>query len=31
LKWERVAAPCRVTDKRFFNPPRRWATPAADR
>ena len=31
LKWERIAAPCRVTDKRFFNPPRRWATPAADR
>ncbi len=30
LKWERIAAPCRITDKKFFNPPRRWAVPAAD-
>ena len=30
LKWERIAAPCKITDKRFFNPPRRWATPAAN-
>ncbi len=30
LKWDRIAASCRITDKRFYNPPRRWATPAAD-
>lgn len=30
-KWERIKAPCRVVDKQFFNPPRRWATPAGDR
>ncbi|NQV46390.1 MAG: aminomethyl transferase family protein [Rhodospirillaceae bacterium] len=31
LKWERIHASCKVVDKQFFNPPRRWATPAGDR
>jgi aminomethyltransferase len=31
LMWDRVKAPCRVVSKQFFNPPRRWATPAGDR
>ncbi len=31
LKWDRVKAPCRIVSKQFFNPARRWATPAGDR
>ncbi len=31
LKWERIRARCRVVERRFFNPRRRWATPAGDR
>jgi len=31
LKWERIKAACRVVPRPFFNPARRWATPAGDR
>ncbi|MFQ5958590.1 MAG: aminomethyltransferase family protein [Alphaproteobacteria bacterium] len=30
LKWERIRASCRVVARPFFNPRRRWATPAGD-
>ncbi len=30
LKWERIRAPCRIVERPFFNPRRRWATPAGD-
>lgn len=30
LRWTRIVAPCRVVEKPFWNPPRRWATPAGD-
>ncbi|MFO1035643.1 MAG: aminomethyltransferase family protein [Geminicoccaceae bacterium] len=30
-KWDRVEAPCRIVERPFFNPPRRWAVPALDR
>lgn len=30
LKWDKTAAPCRIVERPFFNPPRRRATPAAD-
>jgi len=30
LKWDKVKARCRVVERPFFNPPRRWATPAGD-
>lgn len=30
LKWDRIKAPCQVVEKQFFNPARRWATPAGD-
>lgn len=30
LKWEKVAAPCRIAERPFFNPRRRWATPPSD-
>jgi len=31
LKWEKIRATCRILERPFFNPPRRWATPPADR
>lgn len=31
LKWSRSEAPCRIVERPFWNPPRRWATPAPDR
>ena len=30
LHWTRTMAECRVVEKPFWNPARRWATPAAD-
>ena len=30
LKWEKVAARCRIVDRPFVDLPRRWATPALD-
>jgi len=30
LKWDKSAVKCRITERPFFNPPRRRATPAAD-
>ncbi len=30
LKWDKLMARCHIVDKPFFNPARRWATPAAD-
>lgn len=30
LKWEKRMVRCRVVERPFFNPPRRWATPAWD-
>ncbi|NIR29429.1 MAG: aminomethyl transferase family protein [Gammaproteobacteria bacterium] len=30
LKWEKRMVRCRIVDGPFFNPPRRWATPAGD-
>ena len=30
LKWDKVKARCRVVERPFFNPPRRWATPPSD-
>jgi glycine cleavage system T protein (aminomethyltransferase) len=31
LKWSRSKAACRVVERPFWNPPRRWAVPAQDR
>ncbi len=31
LKWSRSEAPCRIVERPFWNPPRRWAVPAGDR
>ncbi len=31
LKWSRTQAPCRIVERPFWNPPRRWAVPANDR
>ena len=31
LKWDRIAAPARIVDRRFFDPARRRATPPGDR
>lgn len=31
LKWEKVKAPCRIVERPFFKPARRFATPAGDR
>ena len=30
LKWDKLMARCHIVEEPFFNPPRRWATPAAD-
>jgi aminomethyltransferase len=30
LKWDKVMARCRIVERPFFNPPRRWETPARD-
>lgn len=30
LKWDKVMARCKVVERPFYNPPRRWATPAPD-
>ena len=30
LKWDKMMAHCRIVERPFFNPPRRWATPALD-
>ena len=30
LKWDKTAAPCRVVERPFYNPPRRRAMPAPD-
>ena len=31
LKWSRSEAVCRLVERPFWNPPRRWAVPAGDR
>ena len=31
LKWSRSEAPCRIVERPFWNPPRRWALPAGER
>lgn len=31
LKWSRTEAPCRIVERPFWNPSRRWAVPALDR
>jgi aminomethyltransferase len=31
LKWSRSEAACRLVERPFWNPPRRWAVPAQDR
>ena len=30
LKWDKVMARCKIVERPFYNPPRRWATPAPD-
>jgi aminomethyltransferase len=30
LKWDKVMVRCKIVERPFYNPPRRWATPAPD-